>query len=85
VTTADKLKEIRESAVPDINYNVFMKSHTEYSGDRKMVLLLLDALDVALGALDRQSHPHVESFCKERARDSLAKIEAIMKGGGANG
>jgi hypothetical protein len=39
-----------------------------------------EALAVAVEALQRQQWPHVEQFCKERAKDTLARIERILAG-----
>lgn len=40
---------------------------------------LVSALRCALNTIERQSHPHIESFCKERAREALTEIERILE------
>lgn len=40
---------------------------------------LVKVNEVMREALERQIHPHVEEFCKERARAVLAECERIMK------
>lgn len=46
--------------------------------ENKRLRPLLDMIPVLVEALARQSHPHIESFCKERAKDAIAYLEARL-------
>lgn len=42
-----------------------------------------DRVQILIEALERQTHPHVESFCKERAKNALAAFSQTDEGEGA--
>lgn len=44
----------------------------DYPGDCLDVHALLSITRKLLDACERQTHPHIEEFCKERARKALA-------------
>lgn len=49
------------------------------AGNTKIILQLLLLIESQREALDRQSHPHIESFCKERAREALTQTDETLR------
>lgn len=43
---------------------------------------LVKALRVAISSIQRQAHPHIELFCKDRAKEALTEIERILNAEG---
>ena len=53
---------------------------TFYAEARTAMPRLIAALEKSLEVIDRNSHPHVEQFCRERSTAAIAEITKILTG-----